>query len=113
MPAYTVGDVHVADADAYEQYRLIAPATIAKYGGRYLVRGGVSQILEGHWEPGRLVVLEFETVEQAIQWHQSPEYQEARKLRKECSDTNLVVVDGLETSSIVPVLSSDATRDYR
>ena len=65
MPAYIIADIEVSDPTRYEEYRKIAPAAIAKHGGRYLARGGQSAVLEGDWRPGRLVILEFPSLEQA------------------------------------------------
>ena len=69
MPAYAIADVTVTDATAMEEYRKQVPATIAKYGGRYLVRGGAHEALEGEWKPNRLVILEFPSMAQARRWY--------------------------------------------
>ena len=65
MPAYFVVEIDVQDAAAFEEYRKQVPATIARYGGRYLVRGGATETLEGDWRPGRIGILEFPSREQA------------------------------------------------
>jgi uncharacterized protein (DUF1330 family) len=67
MPAYVAVDITVEDPITYDRYKLLAPPAIAKYGGRYLVRGGTATTLEGDWAPTRFVILEFPTAEQAKQ----------------------------------------------
>ena len=62
MPAYVVVQIDIHDPATYERYKAMAPPSIAAYGGRYVVRGGASEVLEGTWRPPRLVVLEFPTV---------------------------------------------------
>jgi uncharacterized protein (DUF1330 family) len=94
MPAYVVVDIEIHDPVRYEEYRRVAPPSIAAYGGRYLVRGGTLDILEGEWQPKRLVVLEFPTVEQARAWWASPEYAPAKALRQASANTDMVVVAG-------------------
>jgi uncharacterized protein (DUF1330 family) len=94
MPAYIVVQIEVHDPETYERYRALAPASIAAYDGRYLVRGGACDPLEGTWNPRRLVVLEFPSVERAREWWASPEYAEAKALRQNSADTDMLVVDG-------------------
>jgi uncharacterized protein (DUF1330 family) len=94
MPAYVIVDITVRDPEPYERYRAIAPPSIALYGGRYLVRGGATEPLEGTWQPRRLVVLEFPTAEQARAWWSSPEYAEAKALRQSCADADMLLVGG-------------------
>lgn len=95
MPAYVVLDVEVQDPQTYDRYKELAPPAIAAYGGRYLVRGGRTETLEGSWEPTRLVVLEFPTMEKARAWWSSREYAAAKKLRQSCANTEMVLVPGL------------------
>lgn len=95
MPAYIVVDVTVQDPEPYERYRALAPPSIALYGGRYLVRGGATEALEGTWHPSRLVILEFPTVERARAWWNSPEYAEAKALRQTCAQADMLLVEGL------------------
>lgn len=95
MPAYMIVDVEVTDPEQYEKYKALAPAAIAKYGGRYLVRGGAHVTLEGGWRPNRVVMLEFPDVETAKRFYDSPEYREARALRANAANGNFVVVEGL------------------
>ncbi len=95
MPAYIIADIEVSDPTRYEEYRKIAPAAIAKHGGRYLARGGQSAVLEGDWRPGRLVILEFPSLEQAKSFYTSVEYTAARRVRAGAAHMKLVVVEGI------------------
>ena len=94
MPAYVIADVTVTDAATMEEYRKQVPATIAKYGGRYLVRGGACETCEGSWMPSRLVVLEFPSMEQAKRWYDSEDYRLPKSLRQKAGRTNVVFVEG-------------------
>jgi uncharacterized protein (DUF1330 family) len=94
MPAYVLVDISIEDPTAYERYKSLAPPSIARYGGRYLVRGGATTVLEGTWRPARLVVLEFPDAEQARAWWESPEYAEAKRLRQACARTEMLLVEG-------------------
>ncbi len=95
MAVYAVVNVRVTDPTRYEEYRGKAPATIAHYGGRYLARGGTVEVLEGEWDPERLVVLGFESMERFREWYDSPEYAPLKRLREEAAATDFVVVEGL------------------
>ena len=97
MPAYVIVDVTVTDQATMDEYRKQVPATIAKYGGRFLVRGGAHQTIEGSWKPNRLVVLEFPSMEQAKRWYDSEEYREPKALRLRAGTANLVMVEGLQS----------------
>ncbi|WP_137895830.1 DUF1330 domain-containing protein [Ramlibacter sp. 2FC] len=95
MPAYVIADVEVVDSSGYEEYRQKVPATIAAYGGRYIARGGATEVLEGAWSPKRCVVLEFPSMAQVRAWWASPEYQPLRAIRERTARSNLVVTEGL------------------
>ncbi|QEL64814.1 hypothetical protein OTERR_13380 [Oryzomicrobium terrae] len=96
MAAYLMAEAKVTDPDAYETYKRLAQVAIAQYGGRYLVRGGAVDVLEGHWTPPqRLVVVEFPSVEQAKRFYDSPEYRAAREARATAADMNMLVVAGI------------------
>jgi uncharacterized protein (DUF1330 family) len=95
MPAYLLVDITVKDSVAYEAYKKLAPSSIAQYGGRYIARGGATQVLEGSWAPSRLVILEFPTTDQARAWWSSTEYAEPKLMRQRSSTTNMVLVEGL------------------
>jgi uncharacterized protein (DUF1330 family) len=94
MPAYVVVDITVRDRETYERYRQLAAPTVAAYGGRYIVRGGANETLEGSWKPARLVVLEFPDVAAGRAWWTSPEYAPAKALRQSCADTQMLIVEG-------------------
>jgi uncharacterized protein (DUF1330 family) len=95
MTAYVIVDIEVTDPVGYEEYKRLAAPTVAAYGGRYIVRGGAAETLEGDWIPRRLVVLEFESVADARRWWDSPEYTAARAVRRRTARTSMVVVAGL------------------
>jgi uncharacterized protein (DUF1330 family) len=94
MPAYVILDVTVKDPDEYAAYRERSPATLEKYGGRYLVRGNPHQVVEGDWDPDRVVVLEFPSVERAREWYESPEYQEIAPMRQRAAPSKVLLVEG-------------------
>ncbi len=95
MPAYVIVDIDVQDRILYEEYKRLAPASIAKYGGKYLARGGATEVLEGDWIPKRFVILEFESVARAREWVNSPEYAPARNLRQQCATAHMILTEGL------------------
>ena len=94
MAAYVIAEIDVTDATAYENYGKRVLATIEKFGGRFLARGGRSEPLEGGWRPKRLVIVEFPSMEQAQKWYRSPEYGPLITLRQQASRGRLVLVDG-------------------
>ncbi|NTF43906.1 DUF1330 domain-containing protein [Rhizobium rhizogenes] len=95
MPAYIISDVTVRDAEAFQIYRSRAAASIAHYGGRYLVRGGKVEQLEGEWLRRAIIIVEFPDIEQARIWYRSPEYALALKVRDQALSRNLILVDGV------------------
>lgn len=95
MPAYVISDVTMRDAEAFEGYRTRAAASIAKHGGRYLVRGGQVEMLEGNWNPGPLIVVEFPDMTLARRWYGSAEYAAALELRDAALSRNLILVEGI------------------
>jgi uncharacterized protein (DUF1330 family) len=95
MKGYVVGDIEVRDPDLYAEYARQVPATIDRYGGRYLVRGGDARPLEGGWSPHRVIVLEFDSVEQARAWYESEEYQELAAIRQRAAVGSLLLVAGV------------------
>ena len=94
MPAYVISDVTIRDAAAVEIYRTRAATSIAQYGGRYLVRGGTIEVLEGDWAPRAIVIAEFPSMERAHAWYHSPEYASALAIRDEALTRNLILVEG-------------------
>jgi uncharacterized protein (DUF1330 family) len=95
MPAYVVIDITVRDRETYERYKQLASAAVAAYGGRYLVRGGATETLEGGWHPSRFVILEFPSAELGRAWWGSQAYGPAKALRQSCADTEMVLVEGV------------------
>jgi len=100
MPAYVIAETDVHDPQQYERYKAAAPGAIAAGGGRFIVRGGESEVLEGDWRPTRLVLLEFEDLAAVKRWYASPEYQAAIRLREGAATLNIVAVEGLPAESI-------------
>ena len=94
MTAYVIVDIDVHDSVGYDEYKKLAPATVALFGGKYIARGGNTETLEGDWSPSRLVILQFESVEQAKEWLNSDEYSQARKMRHSTAKSNMVVIEG-------------------
>jgi uncharacterized protein (DUF1330 family) len=94
MPAYIIALITVTDAEKYEAYKALAPAAIAAHGGRYLVRGGPVQTLEGEPERRRIAVLEFPSVEAAKAFYRSAEYEAAREKRRGAAQAQLILVEG-------------------
>jgi uncharacterized protein (DUF1330 family) len=95
MPAYVFANIRVDDPIAYEQYTRIVPSTIQNFGGRYLALGGRVEVLEGDMRPGRTLILEFPTFEDAERWYHSEEYCAAKAVRQACAQGELVIVDGV------------------
>ena len=95
MPAYVILDINITDPEHYENYKKLAPPAIETYGGRYLARGGSAENLEGDWQPNRVVMLEFDSVDQAKKWINSEEYREARAMRYQSAISQSIVVEGL------------------
>lgn len=95
MAVYVIADIEVLDQTLFEEYRQKVPATIAAHGGRYLARGGATDVLEGSWSPKRCVVLEFPDMGRFRTWWDSPEYAPLRTLRQQATRSHLVVTQGL------------------
>jgi uncharacterized protein (DUF1330 family) len=95
MPAYVIVEIEVVDPVGYEEYKKLAGATVLEYGGKYIVRGGPTEVLEGDWKPKRIVVLEFESMQRARDWLHCEQYREPRKMRHRTAKTNMILVDGV------------------
>jgi uncharacterized protein (DUF1330 family) len=95
VAAYIIVEVEVTDPKTYAEYIKFVPATVSAYGGKFLVRGGKAENLEGDWQPQRVVILEFDSVERAKAWWASAEYREPKRLRQSASITNMIVVEGV------------------
>jgi uncharacterized protein (DUF1330 family) len=94
MSAYVIGEIEVTDAALYEEYRKQVLPVVQKYGGKFIVRGGKVDPLEGGWAPKRLVVLEFPSMAQAQKWYRSPEYAPLIAMRQKASKGRLLLVEG-------------------
>ena len=94
MPGYVIADVTVTDPETYADYRALTPGSIAAFDGRFLVRGGEHEVIAGGWQPGRLVLLEFESPARATAWYDSPTYVEARAIRQRASTGHMVHLEG-------------------
>jgi uncharacterized protein (DUF1330 family) len=94
MPAYVIAEIEITDETEYAKYRPLAAAAVARFGGRYVVRGGEARLLEGGPAPQRVVVLEFPDAAAARGWYESEEYQAAVKIRQKASKGRLVLIDG-------------------
>lgn len=95
MPGYVVVQVKVEDPTKYEEYRKQVFNTVERYGGRFLVRGGDTTTLEGDWDPGRFVIVEFDSPERAKQWYFSDEYSGPKKLRQAAAQSKVIVAAGV------------------
>jgi len=95
MPAYIVVDCEVTDPVRYESYKKLAQTAIAKHGGRYLVRGGETSVLEGTWQPHRIVVIEFPSTSAIRRFYTSPEYRAARAQRDGAARMNIIAAEGI------------------
>ena len=95
MAAYIIADVDVKDAAGFDEYRTLVPATLTPYGGKFAVRGGKLEALEGTWAPKRLVVLEFPSLDHARRWYDGPEYKNPQAMRFKTAMTNLILVEGV------------------
>src|SRR5437870_11930898 len=97
MAAYVYLEIEVVDPVGYEEYKKQAAATVHKCGGKYIVRGGKTEVLEGDWKPNRIVILQFDSVQRAKEWLNCEEYREPRKMRHRTAKTNMVLVEGHAT----------------
>ena len=94
MPAYVIVEIEIHDPAEYEEYKKLTPASIAAYDGKFVVRGAQTELLEGDWNPQRIVVLEFPSVQRAKEWWNSNEYATAKTIRQRTAKTKMLVVEG-------------------
>jgi uncharacterized protein (DUF1330 family) len=98
MPAYSITEVEVLDTDGFARYRELAGAAVARYGGRFLVRGAEPVVAEGEWPSGQRVnIIEFPSMEQLRDWYDSPEYAPARDIARNALRRRLLFVDGVDS----------------
>ena len=95
MAAYVIAQIEITDPARFEEYRRQVPATLEAYGGKFIVRGGQSETLEGTWQPKRVVVLEFPDRASARAWWSSEQYADAKALRQRAAHTELIVIEGV------------------
>jgi uncharacterized protein (DUF1330 family) len=95
MAAYVIVEISIHDPEEYEEYKKLTPAAVAAFDGRFIVRGGQTETLEGDWQPERIVVLEFPTVERAKEWWDSEIYSRAKVIRQRSATTKMIVVAGV------------------
>lgn len=95
MPAYLIANVEITDTELIKAYMALTPAMLEKYDGRFLVRGGDFRIVEGEWNPKRLVLIEFDSYERANAFYDSAEYKPLMEMRQAASNTDMVLVDGI------------------
>ena len=95
MAAYLVVDIEVTNPAQFENYKKLAPPAIAKYGGRYVIRGGAYEVIEGNWKPQRLTIVEFDSIEKAKAFYASPEYAAAIKARAGAANFKALLVQGI------------------
>lgn len=98
MAAYLIADVDISDAAMFDEYRREVPATEARHGGRYLARGGATRVLEGDWEPHRLVIVEFPDMAALTAWYDSPEYERLKQIRFRCAKTRIIAIEGVSVA---------------
>jgi len=94
MSAYVIARIEVTDWDRYQEYIKASPSAIASYGGRFIARGGRMATLEGPGETGRVVLVEFPSLEQARAWYDSEEYRAARELRSGAAEASIIAIEG-------------------
>ena len=95
MAGYVIADVDVHDLEALDEYHKIAGPSLEKYGGKVIVGAGPFDVMEGKWNPHRLVVIEFDSVERAKEWYNSEEFAPALAIRLQSATTDLIIVDGV------------------
>jgi len=96
MPAYVVVEIEIHNPEEYEDYKKLTPASLKNYQGKFIVRGGKTETLEGDWSPQRFVMIQFPTLELAKAWWASEEYAQAKALRQRTASSKMIVVVGFE-----------------
>ena len=95
MTAYVIAEIEITDPAGYEDYKKMVPASLAAYDGKFVARGGACEILEGSWQPQRVVVIEFPSMARARQWWESAEYRAAKAQRQRTAKSRMIVVEGI------------------
>jgi uncharacterized protein (DUF1330 family) len=94
MPAYVIVEIDVTDPVLYEEYKKLTPGSLTNYEGKFIIRGGKTETLEGDWKPNRIVEIEFPSAEKARAWYNSPEYTAAKQIRWKASTGKMILVEG-------------------
>ena len=95
MPAYVITEIEVTDPAGYEEYRSRVGKSLAQYGAKFLVRGGDIEVMEGNWQPKRMVMCVFDSMDKVREWYNSDEYRELKDVRKNTARMNMVAVEGV------------------
>ncbi len=95
MPAYIIVEISIQNPTEYEDYKKLTPPSLIPFDGKFIIRGGKAESLEGDWNPERIVVLEFPNVERAKAWWNSEEYAPAKALRQRTAHTKMILIPGL------------------
>jgi uncharacterized protein (DUF1330 family) len=95
VTAYVIAEIEIVNAEGYKEYTAMVPATITQYGGRFLVRGGATEVLEGEWPARRRVIIAFDSMAAAKRWWDSPEYAKPKALRRANSNGRLLLLEGV------------------
>ena len=95
MSAYVFVEINIYDQELYDEYKKMTPDSVRKFGGKFVVRGGLAVNLEGNWNPERIVVLKFDSVEKAKEWWESEEYTRARIIRQRAAETKMIILEGV------------------
>lgn len=96
MKTYIIAHINIKDPVRYEDYKKLTPATLLPYGGKFVIRNGDREVLEGSWSDDRVVVLEFPSKEKAKEWYSGDMYSAARAIRQSCSEGKLILIEGVE-----------------
>ncbi len=94
MAAYLFAEINVHNPEGYEEYRRLVGPSLQKYNGKFLVRGGKVEVVEGNWAPKRVVVCEFESLAKAHEWYDSPEYARAKEVALKNATRNVIFLEG-------------------
>ena len=95
MSAYVLVEINIYDQELYEEYKKMTPDSVRKFGGKFVVRGGPTLNLEGDWNPERMVLLKFPSVERAREWWESEDYTRARIIRQRAAETKMIILEGV------------------
>lgn len=106
MPALLIADIEVTDIAEYEEYQRQVPAYVAAYDGRFIIRGGRTQVLEGSWRAHRVVVIEFPSMTRLLAFYDSPQYATLKSLRMHASDSRIIAVE----EAVAPAAGGTASR---